>query len=58
MLNYFFYVYFGISTIYAIYVYLNTYKALSNFILNVLLGPFAIIYSIYTVLIDKEERFY
>lgn len=58
MLNYFFYVYFGISTVYAVYVYLNTYKALTNFILNVLFGPLTIIYCIYIVLIGKEERFY
>lgn len=50
--------YFTISSIYAVYVYFNSYKNFSNFIANFLFGPFTLLVLIYKFLFDIEDRYY
>jgi len=51
-------VYFTISTIYALYVYFNSFKTLNHFIANMLFGPLNLLYLIYVLIFNLEDRFY
>jgi hypothetical protein len=56
-MNIFLIIYFSISTIYAIVVYLKTYKSLSHFVMNFLFGPLNLIYLIYKIIFNVEDRY-
>lgn len=49
-------IYFITSTIYAILVFKNVYSDSKSFFLNILFGPIALIYNLYSFLRKKEER--
>lgn len=57
-MTYFLIAYFTISTIYAIYVYKYAYKQLSNFLANLLFGPFTILVLLYKYIFDIEDRYF
>jgi hypothetical protein len=51
-------IYFLVSTTYAVLVFKNVYKDSTSFLLNILFGPFALIYNIWLLSRNKNERIF